>query len=86
MQPSMAANGQSASPGSNRGVVLHDYHDHSKVTMRDFILSKLRNGMPRSNKDSSDCHRRGVLVPFPTMLHLILSIEEENGNANILSW
>ena len=83
MQPSMAANGQSA-----RSIVLHDYHDHSQVTMRDFILSKSGdiNSSPSQRPRPRGRGGGGVLIPFPTMLHLILSIEETNGNANIFSW
>jgi hypothetical protein len=81
MQPSMAANGQSA-----RSIVLHDYHDHSQVTMRDFILSKSGDINSSPSQRPRGRGGGGVLIPFPTMLHLILSIEETNGNANIFSW
>ena len=76
------ANGPSAFPGCNRSVVQHDYHDHSRVTMRDFILSESGD----INSSPSQRPRGGALASFPTTLHIILSIEEKNGNAGIFSW
>ncbi len=64
-------------------VVCHDYHDHSKITLRDHLLSKLvRNHAPRKEKKPTG----GVAVPFPTILHLILSQAEKDGFENIISW
>mmetsp|Transcript_21612 Transcript_21612/g.45464 ORF Transcript_21612/g.45464 Transcript_21612/m.45464 type:complete len:280 (-) Transcript_21612:156-995(-) len=68
---------------SHYAVVCHDYHDHSKQTLRDHLFSKLvGNDVPQRDKKPNG----GIAVPFPTKLHLILSQAEESGFDDIISW
>ena len=59
--------------------LLHNYHDHAQVAEPD-TETDLHCGGERKGP------RGGVKVPFPTKLHLMLSMVEESGLRHIVSW
>lgn len=80
-QPNSA---KAVASSGDRLFVQHNYHDHSNETMRDFLMSQLKrnNVFDKMNKKK----RGGISVPFPTKLHLILGMVEDDGFAHIISW
>lgn len=81
----------------DRHFVLHDYHDHSQDTMHDFLMYQLdkitvgvraesEDGGKKNAKKQGGRPRGGVVVPFPTLLHLVISNAEAEGFAHIISW
>ena len=70
----------------DRGFVVHDYKDHSKYMMRDFIESQLLDGCATNTTKKDVGPRGGVAIPFPTKLHMILSKAEEADFAHVISW
>jgi len=71
----------------------HDYHDYGTVTMRDYMIAQLKK-----NTLSKATHGNGAMelvissrtsrtaIPFPTKLHLVLSIADSEGFDHVISW
>ena len=87
------------SSSTTRHFVLHDYHDHSKDTIQEYLSTHLERdtfeGSPANDNanqaDGTNSKKRrgprgGVTVPFPTKLHVMLSKVEEDGLEHIVSW
>ncbi len=76
----------------NRTFIKHDYHDHSAVTLQTYLKTKL-DEMTLEDAVKGEkklklihCCSRGAWIPFPTKLHLVISIAEREGFDNIVSW
>jgi hypothetical protein len=63
-----------------RQKVLRNYHDHAQVTEPNDTDTDLQCGDERKGPSG------GVKVPFPTKLHLMLSMVEGSGSRHIVSW
>ena len=81
----------------DRHFVYHNYHDHSKdkasdcpilhsdEDMKDVSSDNNANG-GSMNDNKRKGPRGGVIVPFPTKLHVMLTKVEEDGLGHIVSW
>ncbi len=79
--------------------IRHYYHDHAAVTMYSYLMyraskivlnNKAVNNTIKNQAYSSKTKGAGTggafLIPFPTKLHLVLSIAENDGFDDIISW
>ena len=102
MRAASKSNSKSTSGNANDESRLapHDYHDHSNYTMHSFFITQLENvkqeassddrlaenGNTEQTKRNWRCPRGGLAIPFPTIVHIILSKAEEEGFEHIISW
>lgn len=102
MRAASKSNSTSTSGNANDESRLapHDYHDHSNYTMHSFLMTQLENVKQEASSDDRlaengnkeqakrnwRCPRGGVTIPFPTILHIVLSKAEQEGFEHIISW
>mmetsp|Transcript_732 Transcript_732/g.1425 ORF Transcript_732/g.1425 Transcript_732/m.1425 type:complete len:228 (+) Transcript_732:118-801(+) len=79
--------------------IRHNYHDHATVTMYSHLMSRASkiivndNSISRTDKNRVNSVEngrkhsgKGFMIRFPTKLHMVLSIAENDGFDDIVSW
>jgi len=70
--------------------IRHNYHDHAAVTMYSYLMSRASKIVLDDNASDTNTKtkraRGKFMMPFPTKLHIVLSIAENDGFDDIVSW